>query len=254
MNIYEAIFVRKTNRHFLQDPIAPQQLQNLQKTYDQLTSLFGAIETEMEIVDNRTAHLIKTGFRGVKAPYFLLFYTEDAPKSKLNVGCLMQQMALHLTAAGYGNCFVTDLKVSRDRPAKESRILAGALAFGKTREEILRKAGQAKRLSLSDLCNCKEQPRKWMEQLLEAARMAPSYANDQPWRFVIYDNRIHIFLKKQRSIKLEEMEEVNAGVMLANVLVAAEELWLDIDLVKQADLSKKDSDRKQYVLSIQMIR
>ena len=59
--------------------------------------------------------------------------------------------------------------------------------------------------------------------ILEAARLAPSSMNSQPWRFVVYDNRIHIFSKKHSAEQLKKWDEVNFGIMFANLMVAAEE-------------------------------
>lgn len=82
------------------------------------------------------------------------------------------------------------------------------MAFGKPKGSCYRKQAEAKRLSLDDLCVYKETPRQWMKQLLDAARMAPSSMNSQPWRFVVFDSRIHIFSKKHPSDKLGKWDEV----------------------------------------------
>ena len=95
----------------------------------------------------------------------------------------------------------------------------------------------------------KEVPRQWMTQMLEAARLSPSSMNSQPWRFVVYDNRIHIFSKKHSVEKLRKWDEVNFGIMFANMMVAAEELWLDVDLIRLGDISQKNFSNNQYVLS-----
>ena len=115
--------------------------------------------------------------------------------------------------------------------------------------EHTRRQSEAKRLPLEDLCVFKEVPRQWMTQMLEAARLSPSSMNSQPWRFVVYDNRIHIFSKKHSVEKLRKWDEVNFGIMFANMMVAAEELWLDVDLIRLGDISQKNFSNNQYVLS-----
>ena len=113
----------------------------------------------------------------------------------------------------------------------------------------VRKKIEAKRLSLDELCIYKEVPRQWMNQLLEAARLAPSTMNSQPWRFVVYDNRIHIFSKKHGVEKFGKWDELNFGIMFANMMVAAEELWLDVDLIRLGEITQKNFSNSQYVLS-----
>ena len=125
----------------------------------------------------------------------------------------------------------------------------GLIAFGKSRGSHTRKQSEAKRLPLDELCVFKEVPRQRMNQILEAARLAPSTLNSQPWRFVVYDNRIHIFSKKYSVEKLKKWDEVNFGIMFANMMVVAEELWLDVDLIRLGDISQKNFPNNQYVLS-----
>lgn len=42
---------------------------------------------------------------------------------------------------------------------------------------------------------------------------------------------------------------MNFGIMFANMMVAAEELWLDVDLIRLGDISQKNFSNNQYVLS-----
>ena len=107
----------------------------------------------------------------------------------------------------------------------------------------------AKRLPLSSLCVYKDEPGEPVKAILRAARLAPSSFNSQPWRFVVYDNRIHIFSKKYSVEKLKKWDEVNFGIMFANMMVVAEELWLDVDLIRLGDISQKNFPNNQYVLS-----
>jgi len=104
-------------------------------------------------------------------------------------------------------------------------------------------------MDLKELCVYKEVPRQWMKQLLEAARLAPSSYNSQPWRFVVYDNRIHVFAKKHNLNHLGKYEEMNFGVMFSHLMVVAEELWLDVDLIRLEDITHKNFQNNQYVLS-----
>ena len=91
-----------------------------------------------------------------------------------------------------------------------------------------------------------------MKEILEAARLAPSSLNSQPWRFVVYENRIHVFSKKPLHDKklLNRFQEMNFGIMLANVMVAAEEVWVDLDLIKLNNITHKTIPNNQYVISI----
>ena len=125
------------------------------------------------------------------------------------------------------------------------------MAFGKSRGAHTRKPSEAKRMSLQELCVYKEVPRQWVKQLLEAARLAPSSMNSQPWRFVVYDNRIHVFSKKHNItyFGMGKYDEFNLGVMFSHLMIVAEELWLDLDLIRLEDISHKNFSDCDYEMS-----
>ena len=252
MDLYEAIFVRKSVRQYQFDAIAEEQLMEIREHFRELPGLFGNIQTDIAILDNRRGQHRGMGLFGVRSPYYIAFYTEEAPRCQMNMGFLMQHMALYLCTKGYGTCYMGNARIKKDlRTRGENMHLAGVMAFGKSRESILMKRTEMKRLSIDELCVFKEEPRQWIRQLLEAARSAPSAGNAQPWRFVVYDNRIHIFTKKHRADRLGhyQLEELAFGGMLAHIMIAAEELWLDVDLIRLENISQKVFPNNQYVLS-----
>ena len=249
MNLYEAIFVRKSVRSYTGEALSPQLLDKVKAHYRELTGLFGGIETEISVLDNRRGQQRMLSLFSVKAPYYLVFYSEEAPRYLRNMGYLMEQMVLYMCSLGIGTCFIGSNKIKKELQEKDGRKMVGIVAFGKSKGSHVRKQAEAKRLSIDQLCIFKEVPRQWMRQLLESARLAPSAMNDQPWRFVVYDNRIHIFSKKHKAEQLRKWDEVNFGIMFANLMTAAEEMWLDVDLIRLEDISQKNFPNSQYVLS-----
>ena len=249
MNLYEAIFVRKSGRSYTGEALSPQLLDKVKAHYRELTGLFGGIETEISVLDNRRGQQRMLSLFSVKAPYYLVFYSEEAPRYLMNMGYLMEQMVLYMCSLGIGTCFIGSNKIKKELQEKDGRKMVGIVAFGKSKGSHVRKQAEAKRLSIDQLCIFKEVPRQWMRQLLESARLAPSAMNDQPWRFVVYDNRIHIFSKKHKAEQLRKWDEVNFGIMFANLMTAAEEMWLDVDLIRLEDISQKNFPNSQYVLS-----
>ncbi len=196
MNLYEAIFVRKSVRSYSMETLPPQILDKIWEHYQETPGLFSGISTDMAILDNRKGQERMLSLFSVKAPYYLAFYSEESERYLMNAGYLMEQMVLYLCSIGLGTCFIGSSKVRKGETEKNGKRLVGLIAFGKSRGSHTRKQSEAKRLPLDELCVFKEVPRQWMNQILEAARLAPSTLNSQPWRFVVYDNRIHIFSKK----------------------------------------------------------
>lgn len=249
MNLYEAIFVRKSVRNYMFEPLHELMLDNLLKYYTELQSLFGQIETEIVILDNCRGQQKKINMFGVKAPYYMALYSESAEKCSMNAGYLMQQMVLYMCSLGLGTCYCAGVGLKKVQKERDGKRLIALVAFGKSKGSHVRKQTEARRLELKELCVFKEIPRQWMKQLLEAARLAPSSMNSQPWRFVVYDNRIHIFSKKHSVEKLGKWDEINFGIMFANMMVAAEEMWLDVDLIRLEEITQRNFPNNQYVLS-----
>ena len=127
-----------------------------------------------------------------------------------------------------------------------------ALAFGKTDEPLYRNSLEAKRLPESDTVVYKEDVNADIRQIITAARLAPSGMNNQPWRFVVYKNRIHIFTRKNVLLYkiMDANNMIDIGVMMANLLVAAEELWVDISISQLESLKNKPFHNNQYVLTV----
>lgn len=252
MNLYEAIFTRKTVKKFQNDIPDPAENALIQKHFDDIPGLFGNIHTEIRILNDSDKVRNPLSLSGIRAPQYIVFYSEKAARYQMNAGFLMQHMALYLCTLEIGSCSL-DVSVLRKeyRQTQTGKEAVGVLGFGKSKGAYLSKRGDVSRLPLEELCVFKEIPRQWVRQLLEAARQAPSAGNAQPWRFVVYDNRIHIFTKKHQVERFAHYtaEEQNFGGMLANIQITAEELWLDVDLIRLENISQKNFPNNHYVLS-----
>ena len=207
MNLYEAIFLRKSVRSYEMEPVNSEILQELREFYEQIEGLNPGIRTDISIIDNTKGQNKRIHFLGVKAPYYISFYSEEKDLAQMNAGYIMEQLALFLCTKGLGTCFLGSVKPKMGNPHKGSLKFMITMAFGKSKGSYTRKAVDAKRMDLKELCVYKEVPRQWMKQLLEAARLAPSSMNSQPWRFVVYDNRIHVFAKKHTVSHMGNMKK-----------------------------------------------
>ena len=106
MNLYEAIFVRKSVRSYTGESLSPQVLDKLKAHFRELTGLFGGIETDMAVLDNRKGQQRMLSLFSVKAPYYLVFYSGEAPRYLMNMGYLMEQMVLYMCSIGIGTCYI----------------------------------------------------------------------------------------------------------------------------------------------------
>lgn len=251
MNLYESIYVRKSVRHYKMETLSQETIAGLREFIAQIDSLFPEIKTKVEILDNINKKEKLKGVFVPNAPYYLAIYSEEKEKHDLNSGYIMEQIALYMTSKRIGSCFLGMAKAANLPEDSEMHFVIG-MSFGIPKGEGVRHDYEAKRLSMDELCVFKETPKTWVKEILEAARLAPSSMNSQPWRFVVYENRIHIFSKKSPSSGKSwgKFNEFNFGVMLANVSIAAEEIWVDLDLIKLNNITHKTIPNNQYVISI----
>ncbi len=249
MNLYEALFLRKSTRKYIWEPVQPELLAKIGTFYEEVPSLFPGIKTEIGIMDNTDRKHGPQGLFGIAAPYYLALYSEKKDKYEMNAGCICEQISLYMHTLGLGSCFLGSAKVPRKKRNRDGLEFVIMMAFGKPEGSLSRRSVDAKRLPMSKLCASKEEPKRVIRELLEAARLAPSAMNTQPWRFVVTDGRIHFFAKKQPVAIMSRWDEFNFGVLFSHILIAAEELWLDVDLIRLEDISQKEFKKSQYVLS-----
>ncbi len=249
MNTFEAIFVRKSVRNYQHAEVESSVLEDIQKQFNEMDGLCEGTESELLIIDNRKGQYKMLGVLGVKAPYYMALYSDEFDRCLMNAGYLMEQMSLYLCSIGLGSCFVAKPMVPKELQLRGTKKLMLVLAFGKAQKSCTRTPESANRMEISKICAFKEKPKYWMNQLLEVARLAPSSFNSQPWRFVVLDNCMHIYSKKQKLEYLRKWDEVNFGILFSHMMVAADELWIDVDLIRLEEITHKQFPNTEYVLS-----
>ena len=105
MNLYEAIFLRKSVRNYEMEVISPEILQEIQEFYAQIEGLNPGIRTEISIIDNTKGQNKRMHLLGVKAPYYIAFYSEEKDLAQMNAGYIMEQLALFMCTKGYEHAF-----------------------------------------------------------------------------------------------------------------------------------------------------
>ena len=54
---------------------------------------------------------------------------------------------------------------------------------------------------------------------------------------------------KDGTVQHEFLDEINFGILFANMMTVAEELWLDVDLIRLDNISQKTFPNTEYILS-----
>ncbi len=258
MNQYDAIFVRKSVKSFRADTISDGSISQILHFTHYVTNVFGKKSVNFEIWSDKDKDRVSDYHLSVRAPYYLVLSTDSLEDRFVNLGFVLEQVALYLVTKGFGSCFTGLHKEKRtaNEKGKESREISrifAFLAFGIPVDEC----GNAKRqrvLPLENVCVFKEVTEQNISQMIQAAILAPSRLNSQPWRFVVVKNRIHVFCRKERltfkSSSSEWYHEFDIGMMLANLLVAGEEFWYNTEIVKSENIAEKELKNNIYMFTV----
>ncbi len=250
MNLYEGIFVRKSIRSFLMEPLEQKLLDNIINFANHLEMLSPEQKVRYEIVNNvEGRHNPAQKLMGGKAPYYLLLYAKETDDYLINAGYLLEQIVLYMTTKGLGSCYL-GLKKFKSTDDMEPVIM---VAFGKPKKDFYEEENvRAHRKPLGELCCFKTVVSDEVKEIMKAGRLAPSSINSQPWRFVVYENRIHLFCRKEAvaPAKVKRMHLIDMGIALAHLTVAAEEFWYSPELTKLTNISEQKFKQHEYIMSV----
>ena len=257
MNLYEAIGVRHSVRKYSNKEVSEKLREQLLAFAGKASPLNDRIAVAFEMIDNREKKADIKGLWKVDAPWYLALYSEPAEGFERNGGYLMEQIVLYMTTKGLGTCYLGGSTVKKKRT--DGKRLVMIIAFGYPEGKLCRESSLAKRLPLSELCVFKEEVRETMKTVLKAARLAPSAFNSQPWRFIVYSDRIYVFSKKETGLfrglkglapQAGTGRDFSIGVMLSHIMLAAEELWLELETATEEQSASKVYKNGTYVATL----
>lgn len=241
LKILDAIYRRKSVRDFMDNEIEEDLMNRIWSRLLQTRLLYEKSKIKFVISD----YCKKSNY----APYYIGVYTDNTKEGKMNAGFVLQQLSIYLSAIGIASCYQAKSVIFKSVDA-EGMKLAISMAVGYPENCMYRELEEIARMPLSKISVIKEKPNEEVERLLTLARIAPSCYNVQPWRFVVYHNRIHVFVKKKMLSRISHFKYVNMGIMLGNVCIGAEEMWIDIRFKEVADIKKKNYGDNEYILTI----
>lgn len=253
MDLYEAVFSRKSVRHYKMELLPPGFFVNLKKYEQGLQPFAPELRFSLKVYNALGDEARIKGLFKVKAPYYLVLFSEPGESAQVNAGYLLEQIVLYMTSREIGTCYQGGARVlGAEAPDGMEPMMV--LAFGKADEKLYRESFMAKRLPLKELCVFKEDPTEETRRMVQAARMAPSAMNGQPWRFLIYQNRIHVFMKK-RALRLGgrlNLRGIDMGIMLYHLALAAEENWRSVEFVRMEQMASKEYKNNDYFLTVML--
>jgi len=207
---YEAIFSRRSRRKYKQNALPEDKLERLSS----ICQNFRPFPEARTVLVREPGDRVYRGFIGSygkieNAPMYAAFIGDmGSQRVQEAVGYTGEGIILEATALGLGTCWVggyfyPDAVAHYISIQPNERVLAvtpvgipqDSFSF---QEKLMTGFGRMhKRKPLQDLV-IGTPKQEWMKSALEAARLAPSAVNRQPWRFELSDNAISISLNKGR--------------------------------------------------------
>ncbi|MBQ5951205.1 MAG: nitroreductase family protein [Lachnospiraceae bacterium] len=252
MTLYEAIEKRRSVRSFEKRTVERPVLERIEAYGRDVAGMFPDLEWKMELVPREDSLLRVVGPFKVRAPYYMIFWAAGEETEARQVGIAAEHIVLYMTAHGLGTCYQGAVRCT-GAPEGMHQIIA--VAFGYAAQDLYRDPAQAKRKPDKEVFFLKEDISENMRTILRAVRLAPSSMNMQSTRFVVYRDRIHLFVPRRKNAAARRYEHFQAGITEAHIMLAAEELWLDGSFTQNtsmADLELKNSEyAESFLLSQQ---
>jgi nitroreductase len=226
VDIYDAIFKRRSIRKYDDDPLDEKILNDISDHINKLKPLHEDIKIDIKIVTGDDIKL-----RGMKrASHYLAVFTEEKEGYLVNIGFMLQQMDLLFSASGIGSCW-QGIPTPKNNVIESSNLkFIILIAFGKPSEPLYRKdISKFKRKSIQEITDIKDE-----DSLLEAARLAPSAINHQPWFFTGNSNIVHACSNKPNFLKavlVNKYIPIDVGIAIYHLKVSAEHYNKNIEIL-----------------------
>lgn len=142
-----------------------------------------------------------------EAPYYIAFIADmSAPNIQAIAGYIGEGVILEATALGLNTCWVggffrRDAVVKQIDIQENEQVLAiTPIGYSMEEKDRVGKSDKPYRRKSFDklISRGKIGDNKWVKSALEAAKIAPSAANRQPWRFEINDDSITVSANSKR--------------------------------------------------------
>ena len=212
--LFESISRRKSCQKFREEDLRTEDM-------DGLVDFLSALEAPEEEIDWNFDTLpyldmmrICSTAPAIRAPVYLVLRAERKNFSLQNCGYLGELAVLWLTARGVATCWQGSAQVDPHEDFSGSLPYVTCIAFRAPGEQPERR--EAEKVIFNRTPE--------YASILEAARLAPSSFNRQPWAFVSDDRkRLHLFRKKSMLANpvTEFHQCVDCGAALAHLEVAA---------------------------------
>ena len=218
-NLSQMISRRRSVRSYTPEMVDEATLAEIAAFMEGLSPLFPEAAPVARIIPTKDGAFLQKW----RNPQFFAFDAPATEEGLINVGFMYQQLDLYLQSRGLGTCWVgLGTPVDTIHKPPEGMKLAVMMAFGHPDKAPERtQEADFKRRKLADISDI-------ADERLEAARLAPSATNSQPWAFLHEGETIHVYREKLSLIKARthgRMNLIDTGIALAHLYVSHPETF-----------------------------
>ena len=254
MNIRSAIRKRISIRHYESRPVPEEILQHVVKSGENSVALDDSIRVRFHLIEegrlvaSRMTYLTGARFLFGSSPHFIIATSEEKPLFMLNMGFRMEQMILFATQQGLGTWWVGGMFTEERIGAflgleKGERVIVltplgypDTSFYGRMAHDVIELGAMnfGRRKPLSQIAfgtewgSPLETEDKELLEALECVRLAPSWVNAQPWRFLVAGNEIiAVADAKGRYSSVRDGKHyyrLDVGIAMAHFFLAAREM------------------------------
>ncbi len=205
MTLYETIFKRRSVRKYDRMPLDEKTLDDI-RTFITNTRQLPGQNARFEIM---SADKVK----GASAPHYIMSFCPSGNAAYANVGYVLGKADLYIQSLGLGS-----LWLGMGNPKEKEKDFCIMLAFGKSDVPFRANAQEFNRLSISEISNSDN-------SIVQAARLAPSACNSQPWKLFFENGRIAVryFGRGLTQMLLKaKMSKIDMGIITRHLVTALE--------------------------------
>ena len=207
----EALYKRQSTRAFDMNGLNTEELKQITDYAESVASLIPGMEVKAEIVGPDDVKAIMKW----RAPHYFAIYSDGSDEGVMNAAYIYEQVVVYMTSLGIGSCWATSVS-PKNKDEADGTKWSAVIAFGRPASgNGWRESGDVKRKSLSEISDK-------ADDRLEAARIAPSSMNNQPWYFRHTGDSVEVYCKKQGFLKkwMVSQNRVDMGIALGNLKIA----------------------------------
>ncbi len=205
MTLYDTIFVRRAVRKYDMAPLDEKTLGDIRKWIDETQQLPGQ-SARFEIV---SADKVK----GAAAPHYIMCYCKPTDAAYANVGYVIEKADLYIQSLGFGS-----LWLGMGTPKEKETDFCIMLAFGRSDVPLRKSEQEFNRLPVGEISNTDN-------AVAQAARLAPSACNSQPWKLEFADGCVTVRYFGRGMMKMilkSKMNKVDIGIVTRHIVTALE--------------------------------